>query len=214
MKLIKIFHGSEFIIKKPKYNFGKKDNDYGLGFYCTLNLSLAKEWSTRYVNFGFANEYLLNIDKLKILDLTSDKYNVLNWIALLLKNRDFGKQFTKDHKKEIDYINKSYINPANYDVIIGYRADDAYFRFPVDFIVGDITLEQLSRIFKLGYLGKQIVLKSKKAFDSLKFVKAYETTINDKTSYKSRIESAMNQYSKITKTKEDGTYIYKLIKRG
>lgn len=213
MKTIKIFHGSEFKIEKPRFNFGKKNNDYGLGFYCTLDISLAKEWATRYVNLGFANEYLLDISNLKILDLTDKKYNVLNWIALLLKNRDFGNGFLRMNKDRIDYINNYYIDIEDYDVIIGYRADDAYFRFPVDFIKGNVTLEQLSHIFELGYLGKQIVLKSKKAFENIKFIKAHETTIDNKNSYRNRIDASISQYSSITERKEDGTYIYNLMEK-
>ena len=40
-----IYHGSINIIKEPIYGYGKKYNDYGLGFYCTENIELAKEWA-------------------------------------------------------------------------------------------------------------------------------------------------------------------------
>ena len=39
-----IYHGSSRIIEKPLFNFGKKYNDYGIGFYCTEEMELAKEW--------------------------------------------------------------------------------------------------------------------------------------------------------------------------
>ena len=39
--LKKIYHGSESIIQKPQYGFGKKYNDYGLGFYCTEHIDMA-----------------------------------------------------------------------------------------------------------------------------------------------------------------------------
>lgn len=40
----KIYHGSNKIIQKPVFGFGKSANDYGLGFYCTEQLDMAKEW--------------------------------------------------------------------------------------------------------------------------------------------------------------------------
>ena len=40
---MKIYHGSEFCIEKPEYGKGKPYNDYGLGFYCTEEIELAKE---------------------------------------------------------------------------------------------------------------------------------------------------------------------------
>lgn len=37
-----IYHGSDHIIKKPKFGYGKTYNDYGVGFYCTENPNMAK----------------------------------------------------------------------------------------------------------------------------------------------------------------------------
>ena len=35
-----LYHGSTGIIE-PKYGEGAKDNDYGVGFYCTENIEMA-----------------------------------------------------------------------------------------------------------------------------------------------------------------------------
>ena len=58
---------------------------------------------------------------------------------------------------------------TEYDVIIGYRADDSYFSFAQDFVANVISLRQLDEAMHLGKLGEQIVLKSKKAFDRITF---------------------------------------------
>ena len=50
-----LYHGSKDIIEKPIYGQGKKYNDYGLGFYCTDNIELAKEWGTSFERSGYAN---------------------------------------------------------------------------------------------------------------------------------------------------------------
>ena len=34
-KLITIYHGSKEIVEVPEFGKGKKNNDFGLGFYCT-----------------------------------------------------------------------------------------------------------------------------------------------------------------------------------
>ena len=62
------------------------------------------------------------------------------------------------------------IDISEYDVIIGYRADDSYFSFAQDFVSGVISLQKLSKAMRLGKLGEQIVLKSRKAFDNLTFI--------------------------------------------
>lgn len=40
----KIYHGSSEIIEKPEFGYGKPYNDYGLGFYCTEQIDMAREW--------------------------------------------------------------------------------------------------------------------------------------------------------------------------
>ena len=55
-------------------------------------------------------------------------------------------------------------------MIIGYRADDSYFSFAQDFAAGTISLRKLSEAMRLGNLGEQIVLKSPRAFEQIKYV--------------------------------------------
>ena len=114
-----IYHGSIDIIKKPIYGKGKKYNDYGLGFYSTESLELAKEWAVDIDHNGYANKYELDLKDLKILNLTKEA-NVLNWITILLQNRTFYL------KNDISKLGKKYlidhfsINYEDYDIIIGY----------------------------------------------------------------------------------------------
>lgn len=61
------------------------------------------------------------------------------------------------------------IKTIRYDIIVGYRADDSYFSFAQDFVLGVISLEKLSEAMRLGKLGEQIVLKSPKAFETIYF---------------------------------------------
>ena len=84
-----LYHGSKDIIERPIYGQGKKYNDYGLGFYCTDNIELAKEWGTSFERSGYANRYQIDCTGLTILDLNDDKYCILHWLAILLSNREF-----------------------------------------------------------------------------------------------------------------------------
>ena len=54
--------------------------------------------------------------------------------------------------------------------MIGYRADDSYFSFAQDFINGTISYRQLNNAMHLGKLGQQFVLKSRTAFERIRFV--------------------------------------------
>ena len=165
-----LYHGSKDIIRQPKFGIGKKYNDYGLGFYCTKDINLAKEWAVELNRSGYANEYSLDEKELSILDLSLDEYSILNWLAILVDNRKFELQsdFGIEAKKYLlDEFRPKY---EEYDIICGYRADDSYFSFAQDFLNNLISLRTLSRAMMLGALGMQCVLKSEKAFEHISFL--------------------------------------------
>lgn len=167
--LITLYHGSSQIIQKPIFGYGKAYNDYGLGFYCTDNLEMAKEWGVGKEQNGYANCYELECNGLQILDLNNERYCILHWLTILLKNREFDvpSGLTLEAK---EYLLKHFsIEYGQYDAIIGYRADDSYFSFAQDFINGTISYRQLNNAMHLGNLGQQFVLKSRTAFERLHF---------------------------------------------
>ena len=164
-----VFHGSEHIVEKPVFHGGKKSNDYGYGFYTTESLDLAKEWACAKNTDGYANRYELNMEGLSVLNLNSPEYSILNWLAVLTHYRSYWQNgsIAEEAKK---YLQKHFfVDPAEYDIIIGYRADDSYFSFAQDFVAGTISLQKLSEAMKLGKLGEQIVLKSERAYTQIHF---------------------------------------------
>ena len=164
-----IYHGSPKTIETPLYGYGSKENDYGLGFYCTQSNDLAKEWACPTVQSGFSNKYELDMDGLRVLHLNSDGYHILNWIAILLQNRIFAKRSPVARQANSYILNEFLPDISGYDVVIGYRADDSYFSYAKDFLNNTISVNQLSQAMKLGELGKQVVLKSEKAFQQIHF---------------------------------------------
>lgn len=165
-----IYHGSNEIRETPQFGFGNPKNDYGLGFYCTEDIELAKEWGVTDGKNGYANKYELNTSGLTCLDLSDPKYNILHWITILLKNRVFTlkNDITKAGKR---YLIENFSIPyEDYDIIKGYRADDSYFSYAEAFLSNTISCQRLAEALRLGNLGEQIVIRSQKAFDCLKFL--------------------------------------------
>lgn len=167
-----IYHGSKDLIKVPEFGKGNKNNDYGLGFYCTESKELAKEWAVSEGRDGYSNCYTLDFSELKVLHLNRPKYHILNWLALLLKHRTVEIQDGLPTEAR-DYLIATFLpDVKDCDVIIGYRADDSYFSFARAFLNNTISLAQLQKAMYLGELGEQVVLISQKAFSSIKFVEA------------------------------------------
>lgn len=167
-----VFHGSDHVVDKPVFHGGKKYNDYGHGFYTTENLELAKEWACAKNTNGFANRYELNSDGLSVLNLNDSEYNILNWLAILTRYRSYWQNGSIAEEAKNYLQQHFFIDPEEFDIIIGYRADDSYFSFAQDFISGAISLRKLSEAMRLGRLGEQIVLKSEKSFTQIRFLDA------------------------------------------
>ena len=171
-QIITIYHGSRMDIRKPVFGMGNPNNDYGLGFYCTREIDLAKEWACGEESGGFANQYDFDLSGLSVMALSGEKYHILNWLALLVDNRRF--RLSNDVAAEgKDYLTSVFLpDIIHCDVITGHRADDSYFAFANAFLNSVLSLEQLSAAMHLGKLGEQTVLKSRKAFEQLHYVRS------------------------------------------
>lgn len=169
MKTLHLYHGSTKVIERPVLGIGNPKNDYGIGFYCTENLELAKEWASTEKSDGFANHYEINLEGLGILSLNKKPYHILNWLSILLKNRTFVLSQGLPTEAR-DYLLQHFLpDYEQYDLLVGYRADDSYFSFADAFLNNTISLDQLRKAMFLGKLGEQVVLKSEKAFSQLVF---------------------------------------------
>ena len=110
------------------------------------------------------------------------------------------------------------IDIEQYDIVIGYRADDSYFSFARDFVNNTISVRQLSKAMELGQLGKQVVVISQKAYSELNF-EGFE--VADRLEYftkrKIRDEKAREEYltGSMRKAKlQDDLFVIDIIRKG
>ena len=213
--ILDIYHGSVNKIEKPMFGEGKIHNDYGRGFYCTEHAELAKEWACSADSDGYANHYQLDISGLNILNLNGPEYNILNWLAILLENRKFNVAEGLPQRARAYLLENFKVDYKKYDIIIGYRANDSYFSYAGDFMNGTLSLSDLSEAMRLGKLGEQVVLKSKKVFKALKFVEAIKAPREEYfAKYRQRDEEARGRYRQIASKPmaEDETYVIDIIR--
>ena len=210
---MKLYHGSKLRLEKPKPFGSKEDNDYGAAFYLTQDLRSAHEWACRNNTVGIVNEYELNTRGLKILDLTDkSKYSVLHWLAVLLHYRTLDDGFINSFVARLRFLEENYyIDVFEYDLVIGYRADDAYFRFPLDFIRGNLTLSQLEYAFNLGKLGIQYVITSQKGMENLIFINSFPSEEKYINQYFDNVTRASKTFDELNKD-EDGIRIFDIMR--
>ncbi len=214
-KIITLYHGSKQIVEQPTFGKGKKNNDFGFGFYCTESDELAKEWAVSSLHNGFSNRYSLDMEHLNVLNLNSSEYTILNWIAVLVEHRLFSIKTPVANRAKRYLIDNFGVNVNAYDIITGYRADDSYFDYAEAFLNNGITVQQLARAMRLGKLGEQVVIKSKFAFSKIKF-EGYD--VAEKDNYyvlrKARDDEANQLYLELLEEESDGLYIQDIMRGG
>lgn len=214
-KIITLYHGSENIIEMPTFGKGKRNNDFGLGFYCTESKALAMEWAVSDLHDGYANRYTLDTEYLRILHLSGSEYTILNWIAVLVEHRLFALKNPVARRAKRYLIDNFGINVNAYDIITGYRADDSYFDYAEIFLNNGITVEQLAQAMQLGKLGEQIVIKSQYAFSKLHF-EGYNEAAKEKYYDQrcSRTKEADRLYWQMLEEESDGLYMQDIVRGG
>lgn len=101
-------------------------------------------------------------------------------------------------------------------MIRGWRADDSYFSYARAFVNNTITVDQLGQSMRLGNLGEQIMLKSERAFKSIRFA-GFERS--PQTLYgplaRERDEVARAQYRELlTENPFEGIHIVDIVREG
>ena len=157
----------------------------------------------------------MDTEYLKVLNLNSPDYTILNWIAVLIEHRLFPIKTPIAQRAKRYLIDNFSINVNAYDIITGYRADDSYFDYAESFINNGISVQQLARAMRLGKLGEQLVIKSKYAFSLIKFE---GFAVAEKEKYhvlrKARDEEANSLYLKMLEEEDDGLYVRDIIRGG
>ncbi|MCD8083664.1 MAG: DUF3990 domain-containing protein, partial [Clostridiales bacterium] len=134
-----------------------------------------------------------NIEGLRILNLL--EYDIMYWISVLVQHRTLNSNISGTRlafEDNLEELKKRYpVRTEDYDMIIGYRADDRYFGFAYDFLAGNIYKEQLEQALISGDLGAQVFIRSEKSFVRLTQIgiEKVPETYTDKAEKRSRAAS-------------------------
>ena len=157
-----LFHGARSQIELPiDLNHSRKEIDIGCGFY----LGESFEQSSSYIFSNLkASIYLFDVSKtseLKIKELETS----LEWMLIVSYFRG-----QLDSYKESKVLKKIIDELDNYDIIIAPIADNNMYETMNQFARGDITDQQAIYALSASHLGKQHVLKTKKACQCVEMV--------------------------------------------
>jgi hypothetical protein len=156
-KDIKIYHGSDILIKNPKIIQPVRALDFGQGFYTTTNMEQAKSFAKKVQDRNSSAEthislYTLNTDMLKNLNCLF---------------------FNKADKKWLDFVsanrNGTY-NGKTFDVIYGPVANDTVFKTFIAYQNGTLSEKETLKRLKVRDLYNQLVFTNEKSLECLQFI--------------------------------------------
>ncbi|MHB1453663.1 MAG: DUF3990 domain-containing protein [Saccharofermentanales bacterium] len=204
-----LYHGSKSGINGVISPISRELCDFGKGFYMGTEKS---QPLTLICNFPKAKIYTVEADitGLHVLDIEVG----IDWALLIAFNR--GKM---ENIKDSAIYNKYRSMSKNYDLVIGYIANDRMFVVLDRFFSGDITDVALINSLSALKLGRQYVAITKKACGQIRIIEEKEIGATERdelrlTSEKKREEGIAKADEICKKYRRDGRFFDEIIGGG
>lgn len=167
---MKLYHTSSVEIRNPDLRRGRKNADFGQGFYLTPDLEFARRWA--YAD-AVINEYELEESGLLILRLHRDE----QWFRYIFQNRKAHDALTAD-------------------VVIGPIANDTIFDTLGIITSGFLKPETALQLLMIGPEYCQAAVKSEKALSRLRWSGAERISRFDQKQMKKEHDDYQEQFAK------------------
>lgn len=158
-----IYHGSDTVIEKPSTTVGRRELDFGPGFYLTKLFDQAQRWARRVSvvrasDSSIVSEYIFDVDSLPndIRILKLENYDQ-QWLDFVVSSRRGQQPWLE------------------YDIIEGGVANDDVIDTVEDYYSGRITAEQAIGELQFAKPTHQMCIRSQQIVDCyLRFVKSHK----------------------------------------
>ena len=141
-----LYHTTNQEIRKPDIHHGRKNADFGWGFYLTPDREFACRWAK--------DEAIVNIYELDLDDLSVHRFSRSpEWFEYIFYNRRLQ-------------------DGLNTDVVIGPIANDTIFDTLGIMSSGFLKPEAAVRLLMIGPEYTQVVIKTEKALKQLRFIRS------------------------------------------
>lgn len=172
-----LYHVGFSVIENPDLLRGRRNADFGQGFYLSNDLDFSNRWARVSIDYdSIINHYEIDLDGLNVKEFKRDE----EWFNYIFKNRNGYDDIYKE-----------------YDVIIGPIANDTIFDTWGILTSGYVSEKKALEALLKGPQYIQVVIKTNKALEKLKFIKS---EVMDKTiinSYKDSVLKEQEEYQKI-----------------
>ncbi len=166
--MIRLYHIGFQIIEKPDIDVGRRNADFGQGFYLSSDEEFSRRWARdRKDSKTYLNTYVLNLEglRVKVFERSTE------WFDYISSNRA-GRPDVLD----------------SYDVITGPIANDTIYDTWGIVTSGLLEKETALRILEIGPAYNQTVIKTLKAVKALEFCGASVIGNEEIDSYRNAVE--------------------------
>ena len=174
MNTLRLYHAGYEIIRAPDIRFGRKNADFGQGFYLSDDEEFSRRWAReRRDAETWLNRYELCADGLNIRRLERDGA----WFDYIFANR-------------MGYDDRL----SEYDVIVGPIANDTIYDTMGILTSGLLGRDQALQLLLLGPAYEQTVIKTRKALSALRFDGAVRLTADEIAGYRETVRREEHAY--------------------
>ena len=174
--MLTLFHAGFSIIKEPDVHIGRKNADFGQGFYLTSDAAFAHRWAReRKGEQTIVNTYELDTNNLSVRCFIRGE----EWFEYIFKNRN------------------NYSDELNSDVIIGPIANDTIYDTFGIITSGFLKREDALRLLQIGPAYEQVALKSDKAVKHLKWISSEVLLPDTVAEYRKLVAEEEKKYQEL-----------------
>ncbi len=147
---LRLYHSGYAEIRDPDVHYGRKNADFGQGFYTTDDIDFALRWAPeRNASSVIVNEYILELSGLRTRRFEQDE----EWFSYILANR----RLKPDALEGVD-------------VVIGPVSADTVYNTLGLFTSGALSAAQSVELLSCMPVRLQIVLKTERAAKNLRWI--------------------------------------------
>ena len=168
-----LYHTSYQIIKEPDIHYGRKNADFGQGFYTTPDYDFACRWAKeRKGELPVINTYELDTSSIAIHTFGRNT----DWFSYIFQNR------------------RSAADRLEADVVIGPIANDTIYDTLGIITSGYLKDEQAVQLLMLGFEYTQVALKTEKAAKQLAWKESRVVNAEEIASHQSSVFQEQEEY--------------------
>ena len=165
-----LYHTSDREIRTPDIHYGRKNADFGWGFYLTPDREFTYRWARKN---AVVNVYELDENELNMHTFTRD----IHWFEYIFNNRRLRDSLAAD-------------------VVIGPIANDTIFDTLGIMSSGFLKPEAAVRLLMIGPEYTQVVIKTEKALKQLCFIRSEKIERMDGEALQMEQEAYQNAFAK------------------